>query len=356
MRTAVAAARVAAARVAAAHVAAARVAAAAAHPPPAWPPIAQLPPDDHESALLVSTLPLVGVAVALLFGAGCLMLWCKERAHTIPNSGIMQSNDEYRRQQQRRREQQLRRYRAQRYPDGVGDRRSSRRSQGGDARPARGGQLSTAEHQQAEARRPLGARRSSRERRLRVEPSGGAPPRDAELEPAIDLELTAVSAARRAIKADDNTERDDAPERPKGAALQRARAHQERVRQRLAIERRERRAAEIEAAREPGHAPAAAAEEEEGAAARLPDVDLELTSDEDESSTHSSGGRSGGHSSSGGEASGSAEAEAAAAEARALVTGCANGVRDLLDDRLAAAPPAGWAEMGRREYPHTSES
>ena len=193
------------------------------------------------------------------------------------------------------------------------------------------------------------ARRSSRERRLRVEPSGGAPPRDAELEPAIDLELTAVSAARRAIKADDNTERDDAPERPKGAALQRARAHQERVRQRLAIERRERRAAEIEAAREPGHAPAAAAEEEEGAAARLPDVDLELTSDEDESSTHSSGGRSGGHSSSGGgEASGSADAEAAAAEARALVTGCANGVRGLsLDDRLAAAPPAGWAEMGR---------
>lgn len=335
-----------------------------AHPPPARPPIAQLPAEDHESALLVSTLPLVGVAVALLFGAGCLMLWCKERAHTIPASGIMQSNDEYRREQQRRRERQLRRYRAQRYPDGVGDRRSSRRSQGGESRrSSMGGQLarrpSTEQAEAATASSTRPARRSSRERRLRVEPSGGAPPPDAELEPASDLELTAVSAARRAIKADGTAERDDAPERPKGAALQRARAHQERVRQRLAIERQERRAAELEAAREPGHAPAAAAEEEEGAAARLPDVDLELTSDEeDESSTHSSGGRSGGHSSSGGgEASGSAEAEAAAADARALVTGCANGVRGLsLDDRLAAAPPVGWAEMGRREYMHTSES
>lgn len=43
--------------------------------------------------------------------------------------------------------------------------------------------------------------------------------------------------------------------------------------------------------------------------------------------------------------------------ARLPTTTCANGVRGLsLDDRLAAAPPAGWAEMGRREYAHTSES
>ena len=74
-----------------------------------------------------------------------------------------------------------------------------------------------------------------------------------------------------------------------------------------------------------GHAPAAAAEEEEGAAA-LPDVDLELTSDEDESSTHSSG---------------RSESAAELAGLEAHMTGCADGVRGLsLDERIAAAPPA----------------